>query len=284
MIKEISKEEIDMLHILHMIERKTAILVNLQLIAEGKYVSEKNEKQRKLLEEKYGMDGNIQIGQESFPKQFRLSNYFRGENAWYPNGKVSLFRNLPDDNIEREQFLSEEKAHLNIFSERLQRKNEGGNDYETKVYPGLLYQHYGNISDWQAFTSNFDEALFYACCVYENEKWRPLNREEIQLNHKQGVIYCGSMEDERFYHPEEKSINCGVMFPAGSQPFMRCSTQYSYAMQMGAEDDLRNDQRFDCLIFEHTEKLCQEIFDKMCGGQSLYQRDAASIGCHLFSA
>lgn len=284
MVKEISKKEIDMLHILHMIERKTAILVNLQLMAEGRYVNEKDEMQQKLLEEKYSMDGVIRIGQESFPRQFQLSNYFRGENAWYPNGKVSLYRELPDDMAEREQFLNLERRHFITFSERLQRKNESGDNNELKVYPGLLYQHYGNKSDWQAFTSNFDEALFYACCVYENGKWRPLNEEEIQGKHRQGVIYSGSMEDKRFYQPEGDSANCGIMLPAGSQPFMRCNMQYSYAMQMGFEDDLRNDERFDCFVFEHTEKLCWEIFDKMCGGELLYQRNADSIKYHLFSA
>ena len=39
--------------------------------------------------------------------------------------------------------------------------------------------------------------------------------------------------------------------------------EYIFAMRMRDKDELQKDARFDILVFEHTEKFCQDVYELM---------------------
>lgn len=287
MIRKMSENEIDIMHISQMVERKKAILVNLQLMVREKEQRKGKEKAadvevKQELEERYSMEGTVTIGNKRYPKQIRLMNYFRGENAWYLDGKASLFRYLPNAKTAQAEYFQKQNAAKESFYSKLSdedsiQRQTGEEIYGKEICRELVSHHYGYQSEWQEFTSNFDEALFYACCIYEDRHWRPLNKQEIATDHKYGVIYSASADNREFYEKEREGRNTGLMIPAGEVPFMRCHPQYSYAMKMMPEDDLRDDGRFECLVFEHTEAMCQAVFQRMGNGKLIFRKHVRNL-------
>lgn len=68
---------------------------------------------------------------------------------------------------------------------------------ESKASPfyDAIAQHYGFNTNLLNITSDLNVALFFACCRYENNKWRPLTEKECK-NNKYSVLYIA---DEDFY-------------------------------------------------------------------------------------
>ncbi|MGI6438472.1 MAG: hypothetical protein ACOX0D_10660 [Sphaerochaeta sp.] len=125
-------------------------------------------------------------------------------------------------------------------------------------------------------TSDFDVALFFACCSYDDNKqqWRPLSRNEIKRK-ESGVLYQGCQfvsED-----PNARLIdgsNQSPVFPVGYQPFFRCSNQYAYAVYLPYPYELlERTIGFRKFFFKHDHKMCQEIFETMEGGKVLYPEE-----------
>lgn len=284
MIRKVSENEIDIMHISQMLERKKAILVNLQLMVKESGMKRKEIDDIEIeseMAERYNMEGTVKIGNKLYPKQVRLMNYFRGENAWYSNGKASLFRQVPGTWKKEDVYNRKYYTVSKLFSEKIPSAGpalrKAAEIYGKESCSELLSHHYGCPSDWQEFTSNFDEALFYACCVYEDRHWRPLNKKEIETDHKYGLIYSAIAGNPGFYKKRGNRKNTGLMIPAGEIPFLRCHPQYSYAMKMKPEDDLREDDRFECILFEHTEALCRAVYRRMGNGELIFRKHVRDL-------
>lgn len=267
MLKKLSREEIYILHISQMIERKKAILINLQLMADQKIGNRQYTKDiTKDMKVRYSMQGNVQICGKTFPKQPRLTCYFRGENKWYADGKASIYREMDDNR---------QKKYLKIYKKRMEWISRQFNEWKNtenmpyNICTGLILHETGFPSEWMSFTTDFDEALFYACCEYEKGRWRPLNKKDIYSGHKTGVIYSACSDLEDFY---EGMDEYGKMIPEIGQPYLKKSTPYSFGMRMRPNDDLRMDSRFTCFVFHQDEELTQMIFEKMNKGRFLSKK------------
>ena len=243
MEKKVSIRDIAKLHVSQQLERKKAILLNLELdtcMRAGKEwipitgIFTWEDRKR------YEMDQKIMLPNGTFTKQFSLPNYFRGENAYVTRGR----------HIQEQDMLT-----------------------EMEQIPGVEPEYYGDGSEWLAFTSNFDQALLHACCKWDKDarEWRPLTEDEIHKPEKEGdadyrygVIYMAKADDERFSGKAECSPACHVMTPAGILA-ERGQRQYTFAMRMQKEDTLQEDACFDRLIFEHTEDFCRDVCELMTG-------------------
>ena len=269
MEKRVSKEEIVTMHMEQQLERKKALLVKLGL-QEGKSVDEIVKASEGIITkedcQRYGTENRVSSLFDDFPKQMNLPNIFRGENACYPTGKSTYYR---DGLVQRKETSRKEQIRQMIAECSTQT---------APVIPGIAEAHYGISSEWIGFTSNFDEALFYACCTVDEQsgKWRPLDKNDFVASdssggadHHYGVIYMADAADDRLW--EEAEYN--RMIPSGSQPLMRNVMQYAYAMRLGSEDDLVRDERFVRLIFEHSEELCRDIYERMEQGKYLFRKD-----------
>ncbi len=268
MEKRVSREEIIKMHVVQQLERKKALLVNLQL-QQGRKQDDCDgiitEEERR----RYEVGMNVSYLNGVFPKQFCLPNYFRGENAYYPTGKSTIYRRMPES----------EDRYNDFTAERIRRLISECGKQETAVIPEIIDAHYGIPSEWMGFTSNFDEALFYACCTVDERsgEWRPLEEKDFQTpahdgeaDRRYGVVYMADAADVRFRERPDGDMEYDLMTPAGSQPLMRNTMQYAYAMRLREGDDLTQDIRFDRLVFEQSEKLCRDIYKRMDAGKMLF--------------
>lgn len=275
MERVLTLEKLVKLHLLQALERKKALLANLELPEDettdsgaGCLLSAQERKRYQIGETIHRIDG-------IFRKQFDLSFYFRGENSYYIERKSSWARNLPKEFQDRCVYKIVEQMRQCEFETALKQlqKMEPRNPYT--VFPGIVAENYGISSDWVSFTSNFDEALFYACCVYDEicGDWRPLNRNDFirrgsDMMH--GVIYMASSINPELRFREETGAGSGVMTPAGEQPFLRNNPQYAYALRLRETEDLAKDPCFDRLVFAHSEEFCADVYQRMEGGKFLY--------------
>ena len=241
MDRKVTIRDIAKLHISQQLERKKALLLNLELDACTRTGKEWLPIPGVLTWEdrkRYEMDQQITLPNGTFEKQFSLPNYFRGENAYVKQGR--------------------HMQEQDILTERI---------------PGVEPEYYGSDEEWMLFTSNFDQALLQACCRWDEQKreWRPLTKAEIRepekegdADYRYGVIYMGDATDERFSGKSEGAPACQVMTPAGRLA-ERGQRQYTFAMRLGKEDTLQEDVRFERLIFEHTEDFCRDVCELMTG-------------------
>ena len=150
MEKRVSIRDIAEMHLSQQLERKKALLLNLELDACARQGIPWTPTQGILsLEDRrrYEMNQSIILPNGTFTKQFSLPNYFRGENAYAPTGK------------------------------NLQKY-----DVADKYIPGIRKECAGGPEEWLEFTSNFDLALFYACCKWDEEQleWLPMTEADIE--------------------------------------------------------------------------------------------------------
>ena len=69
-------------------------------------------------------------------------------------------------------------------------------------------------------------------------------------------------EDARFFGTYANAPEYHIMTPAGSL-VDGGNREYIFAMRMRDKDELQKDARFDILVFEHTEKFCQDVYELM---------------------
>ncbi len=70
--------------------------------------------------------------------------------------------------------------------------------------------------------------------------------------------------DHGFFGSYSETPEYHVMTPAGSLVPGK-NSQYIFAMRMRAAEGLQTDQRFERLVFEHTEKLCRDVYELITG-------------------
>ena len=168
----------------------------------------------------------------------------------------------------------------------------------------VLAQHYGLETGWLDITSNFNVALFFATCTYDNGKWRPLTKSDTEKDEqtKYGMLFhmpsnrmpmrwsmnlekfsnCGDAigENEKgetryelLTHPKYYENHNNLMYPIGFQPFMRCSMQDGYGIYMRKAQPLQEDIGFQKLRFRHSEELSRRVFERMDGGKAIYPHE-----------
>ena len=143
-----------------------------------------------------------------------------------------------------------------------------------------LAQHYGLETEWMDITSDFDVALFFATCKWQNGWWHPLDEKDIQ-KHPMGVIFHIPQYQARntMIHSsleaglEKDKILANTILPIGYQPFMRCHSQYAYGIHMEVPFPLQKDRTFEKLHFHHSVELSRKVFEMMDCGKKIYPQE-----------
>lgn len=209
--------------------------------------------------------------------------YFRGERACYTTSQPTLIRNIREK-PEIQKFILDfvAKAKLLQFNAILNQLDHyktfknisfwlpSGEVYRFKPLLSCIGQHYGFATNWLDITSDLNAALFFACCICEDGKWRPLTQKDIRIN-KHGRLF---RKTNNLEFPNSKY----EVLPIGFQPFMRCHMQYGYAVWMNDNMDLaQSESGFDIIQFHHSENLSEFIFDKMESGEKIYPHEGLSL-------
>lgn len=202
--------------------------------------------------------------------QGERNSYYRGENRIHSKSQSSLYRKLEKlpSAADRElyRFIANMRiAEFGIFLCRLGIVQFWLSNYGSVLFEPLA-QHYGLETEWLDITSDFDVALFFATCKWQDGKWQPLDEEDIR-KHPMGVI---------FHIPQWQAANIlhhNVILPIGYQPFMRCHSQYAYGIHMETPYPLQEDATFEKLHFHHSVELSKRVFEMMDGGKKIYPQE-----------
>ena len=228
-------------------------------------------------------------------------HFFRGEKQIYAKSIPTLNRKLDNKSIE-DQELYRAIANLRIeaFSRFL---------WNFKVVPfweatlsdvnyKALAQHYGFETHLLDLTNDFNVALFFATCKYDEklDKYVPLTKNDIEKNEntKYGVIYhspnwtldyfsAGSIinpkmlelfqnNDKKIYEIDSGKFD-GIAFQIGYQPLMRCSMQSGYVLPMRNSVPLQNDTKFEKLYFKQSVELSERVFKMMDEGKKVFPEE-----------
>lgn len=240
-------------------------------------------------------------------QQAARRNYYRGENQIYPSSIPSLLRTLKKYKSQKEKELYRIVADMRVaeFSHLLNQFQHVKNWNVSDVLYEVLAQHYGLETSWLDITDDFNVALFFATCYWDGSQWRPLTKEQTEIDeaHQYGMIFHMpsnrmpvrwisaaeqfstftshpvSKDDKgmdvygRLVHPVYKGPVVNVIYPIGFQPFMRCHMQSGYGMYMRTPSPLQNDFEFEKLKFRHNEELSQWVFEAMNGGELIYPHE-----------
>ena len=212
--------------------------------------------------------------------QQRNKFFYRGENSFYGSSKPGIFRAAnqisPMQMLANWLILDEACFFLDQF-DAIQKWSPSCVNYHA------LAQHYGIKTPLMDITSDLKTALFFACCKYENHRWRPMESKDFVRKQDRtgakdsrfGVLYRAPTEiiDMKWaLTNDETGIN--LIAPIGYQPFMRCSAQHGYMLYVKDESyDLLQDPLFDKFRIVHDEDFCKWIFDKMDQGAKVYPHD-----------
>lgn len=213
--------------------------------------------------------------------QGERNSYYRGENQIFSKSQPSLFRSLEKFTTHEDQelyrFIANMRiAEFRIFLCRLGIVQFWLNNYGSVLFEALA-QHYGLETEWLDITSDFDVALFFATCKWQDGKWHPLDEEDIR-EHPTGVIFhIPQWQAEYSRHCTLKASGIenevNAILPIGYQPFMRCHSQYAYGIHMDVPFPLQEDNKFEKLHFHHSVELSQKVFDMMDKGKKIYPQE-----------
>ncbi len=242
------------------------------------------------------MDGSIgEYPHGTVIKQAERSFYYRGENQIFKSSSASLWRKL-NEIKDKEKALAEEFVSYMRIADFLWLLLEFQHTQEfiasqfsfnnKPVSVDLLYeqiaQHYGLETTWLDITSDFEVALFFACCKFNSEmqNWVPLTEKDFNYapETKFGVIFrrsSRSLENDSL--PSTERPNATPVLPVGFQPFMRCHMQNSYVIKMNKSSCLQKNPSFEKLRFMQSEELCNYIFNKMEGGKKIYPNEGLTL-------
>lgn len=220
--------------------------------------------------------------------QGERNSYYRGENQIYLKSQPTIYRSLDKLQTEEEKrvykFVAKMRvAEFGIFLCRMGIVQFWMQNYGTVLFEPLA-QHYGLETEWLDITSDFDVALFFATCGWDNVKkaWYPLTKEQTEKNHntQYGVIFhipqwqvsMTNMQAGLEWEGKEKCL-LNQILPIGYQPFMRCHSQHAYGIHMEKPFPLQEDYTFEKLHFRHSERLSREVFERMDGGKKIYPQE-----------
>ena len=211
-------------------------------------------------------------------RQPRRKYYYRGESQLYPTTMSTLGRLVHETKSaqgkEVEKLVADIKLHQFVRQICRYENVKAFENLGITVQYQAIAQHYGFRTYMMDITSDFEVALFFACCKFDSRtrSWRPLATvdTEVAEEKKYGIIFRRavlpwSMLPDEGAHP---------IFPIGYQPFIRCSNQTGFTIPMYEGDDLKtlNLPGMQMLRFRHNPDLSQWIYDKMKGGNLIYSR------------
>lgn len=222
-------------------------------------------------------------------EQSKRRFFYRGEKQIYPRSESSLKRKLRQFNNIKDQELYRLVADMRLFEfsrfiDQFQSVREWN---RCDVLYELLGQHYGLETNWLDVTNDFSTALFFATCVWDKGRWRPLSHRDIERDEcsKWGVIYRKSaarvgldecMRMGKYIHrlheprPLLKDVGSNIPVPIGYQPFVRSFIQSGYAIYDRGAMPLQEDPSFEQYRFEQDPEFSKDIFDMMNGGKRIY--------------
>lgn len=215
----------------------------------------------------------IQYPHGTVISQGERSNYFRGENEDYPTSKTTLYRELDQCKTDEQKEVVRLVAAMRIdvfrtFLQRIKYVRQWEDAYGRPFYEAIA-QHYGFMTEYLDITSDFNVAMFFACCVWENDKkkWRPMTEKECK-DISVGVLYHAPVDMARF--ALDKDQRSPIVVPIGYQPFYRCQKQVGYVRHMEENEDFKSDALFERLKFEHSVTLSEGVFEYMHEGKDIY--------------
>lgn len=117
-------------------------------------------------------------------EQAARRNFYRGENQLFPESLPSLQRSLKRYKTVKEKELYRMVADMRIaeFSMLLQKFQHVKEWRYSDILYEPLAQHYGLETNWLDITTDFNIALFFAVCRWDEGKWKPLTREQTDGN------------------------------------------------------------------------------------------------------
>ncbi len=211
-------------------------------------------------------------------RQGERNHYYRGENELFPSSTSTLQRCFnPLEDFEFKKFISYMRIREFEKFIRKFRHVEYWQENYSDVYGEAIAQHYGIKTNLLDITNDFDTALFFATCRFEDSKWRPLTKRDIEKNEnsRYGRIFHAPSWQVMLKNMVSGSNNdcVGGIWPIGFQPFMRCHMQYGYAMDCDEGYCMQKDVAFEKLIFKHSEKLSEKVFEFMDEGRKIYPQE-----------
>lgn len=226
-------------------------------------------------------------------KQADRSFHYRGENQIHGSSQATLYRKLNGIKNKEKKFVEEFVAYMRIaeFLDLILkmkhtqefislRLSVNGHPLKIELLYEQIAQHYGLNTPWLDITSDFEVALFFSCCRFDNssKKWVPLTNKDFNESEdtKYGVIFRRATEHPSNFFPSSQ-IQSIQVFPNGFQPFMRCHMQSSYVAISDKCYSLQSDSTFEKLHFKHTEDLCNFIYERMEGGGKIYPHEGLNI-------
>lgn len=202
--------------------------------------------------------------------------FYRGENQLYPTTMSSLGRVVHDvkskQGKEVEKLIADVKFHQFVKQICCYENVKAFERMGVTVQYQAIAQHYGFRTYMMDITSDFEVALFFACCRFDNQSrtWLPLTSEDTEISEekKYGIIFQRAALPWSMLPDEIKR----PIFPIGYQPFIRCSNQTGFTIPMYEGDDLK---KLDLpgmrmLRFRHNPDLAKWIYEKMDGGKKIY--------------
>lgn len=228
-------------------------------------------------------------GHDRYSKGY-ARNYFRGESAYYGESRPSIFRNLPKDPTEKKLHMVLGQIRMIDFSLWLNTLSFVKHWPYGDVFHGAIAQHYGIPTNGMDITSDIKTALFFACCRYENGKWRPLKPEEFEHadsrksvadkggDSRYGILFSAPVDVANMSRAAQiPGLHLTYATPIGYQPFMRCASQSGFIVEAGEPYDMYRDHSFRKIKFRHTEEICQWIFKEMAEGALIYPNESFGI-------
>ncbi len=221
--------------------------------------------------------------------QGKRGSYYRGETCIYARSASTLSRPLDRLPSEEDRLLYRLVADMRIaeftfFIHKFDRVRHW-EDYGLTVLEEPLAQHYGLETDWLDITNDFNTALFFATCKWDDDsgEWYPLTKAQIEHNDdtRYGVLFhmpawravMSNMLVAARPGNQNMQDKEGLILPIGYQPFMRCHSQYGYGLYMKTPAPLQENISFEKLHFPQSEQLSDAIFELMEGGKKIYPRE-----------
>lgn len=216
--------------------------------------------------------------------------YYRGENAYYKKSNASIFRQPLSEKYEtREIQLLISQLRIVEFSRWLNRLTFIKHWPYGDIAHGAIAQHYGIATNAIDITSDLRVALFFACCKYVDDEWRPLEPKDFEEkdsrrnvariggDSRYGILFhtmadiCDMSRFVPDYQPHITQVT-----PLGAQPFLRCQKQSGYVIESGELPgsnkpfDMYQALPFCVVKFRHTRELCDWIYEEMDQGKLIY--------------
>lgn len=275
LIKEITMKEIDEMIDKNNKDKAYCNRVTAELKEHGylKSIPDANFLGRMVAEDRHAPGMVIQYPYGTVLQQEKHSYYYRGESALFGSSKPSIYRNAPDDPVDKLVYYFVAEMRIYEFQKLIARFNIV-KEWPFDVLYRAIAQHYGIPTDWLDVTNDFEVALFFACCKYHTEtsSYRPLRIADFkEEKDTYGVLYRADsfLADLIYGSTDGKS---GIM-PIGFQPFMRCHRQYGYAYVMDEHEDLYDNKTFQIMKFKHSIELSERIYNDMDGGNKIFPRE-----------